>query len=96
MDDNRKKDRNDGTIRLYHYTSQAGFRGINDQKTINQSIKPRGVAGDDAAHGTGTYLTSMDPRTHSKAEVARNNYDGSKLTLCYKQFIEQGHKTVFL
>ena len=44
-----------GNKKLYHYTSKEGLLGIKKSKKILQSDARNG----DAAHGSGTYLTSL-------------------------------------
>ena len=60
---------------LYHYTTKDGKDGIAQGRVIYQStdqIK-------DCLLGEGVYLTSLSPRSHSKEDIARNNYGEYKV-----------------
>jgi RHS repeat-associated protein len=57
-----------GPSRLFHYTDEAGFEGINSSITLNASMPPR------AKYGSGQYLTDVPPEQlfwGTKAEAAR-------------------------
>ena len=62
-------------VRLYHYTSEQGLAAIKREGRIRASRAGRGSAlTRDCQYGEGVYLTRLDPKEHSKAEVAKNNY----------------------
>ena len=51
---------------LYHYTSHNNLERIKREKVIRKS--------DESFHGRGVYLTALDPESHSKQEIGRNNW----------------------
>ena len=59
-------------MRLYHYTSETGHKGIKDGEVIFQSDN----FVSDCKYGKGVYLTSMNPQK-TKKDIAMNNYDGA-------------------
>lgn len=79
------------TITLYHYTSEAGARGINNSKRISASRPKRG-RGDDARYGYGVYLTSIAPNETTKLRLMLNNYDGTPDTMLKRVIAETTHK----
>ena len=58
-------------MKVYHYTDQDGQRSIMRDESISVST---GAKSRDAFHGQGVYLTSMDPESHTKEELAENNW----------------------
>lgn len=61
-------------LKLYHYTNSDGIRGIATSGQIRASTDTK----KDARFGPGMYATTHGPH-NSKADIARNNYDGKKL-----------------
>jgi len=58
------------TKTFYHYTDDAGAKGIKQTGVIKGSSRVRG----DAAFGRGAYFTSFPP-TEDKCDIVANNYD---------------------
>jgi len=58
---------------LYHYTDDEGAQNIVRSGRIHASVGLM-AATDDAGFGNGVYLTKASPQTHTKAEVAMNNW----------------------
>jgi hypothetical protein len=54
----------------YHYTTFAGAEAINRNKIILQSA----LEGADAVLGEGCYFTTMDSRSYTKEEIAKDNW----------------------
>ncbi len=48
--------------KLYHYTDEEGFEGIKRSGVLRKS--------GNVLYGPGVYLTSLDPVSHSKQEIA--------------------------
>jgi len=67
-DEQQKK--GEATDTYYHYTNQAGAKGIAKSRVINKSTQERG----DAVFGDGAYVTKLTP-DRSKREIVENNYD---------------------
>jgi RHS repeat-associated protein len=58
-----------GPSRLFHYTDESGFEGINSSLTLNASMPPR------AKYGSGQYLTDVPPEQlfwGTRVEAARH------------------------
>ncbi|CAH1773185.1 unnamed protein product [Owenia fusiformis] len=64
-------------MKVYHYTSEAGIKGIKSSMKIKQSTDKK----KDAMLGEGVYFTTMTPRQHSKEEIIRNNWDGAVMAM---------------
>ena len=58
------------TVRVYHYTNEAGYFGIRD----SGHIKPSDIKQGDAFYGSGVYGTQLDPSTPVYT-ILHNNYD---------------------
>lgn len=58
------------TVRVYHYTNKAGYKGI----VRSFHIKPSDIKQGDASYGSGVYGTELDPSTPPYT-VLHNNYD---------------------
>ena len=69
---NKGTQENKSKMRLYHYTSETGHKGIKDGEVIFQSDN----FVSDCKYGKGVYLTSMNPQK-TKKDIAMNNYDGA-------------------
>merc|ERR1719319_378844 len=57
---------------FYHYTDDEGAKNIIRTGKILASLSF--MATDDAGFGNGVYLTKMNPRTYTKAQIAKNNW----------------------
>jgi hypothetical protein len=51
-------------ITMYHFTDQAGWKGIRDSLTIKMSSK--------GAFGPGVYLTDLTPEKYDKEGISLN------------------------
>ncbi|CAH1773186.1 unnamed protein product [Owenia fusiformis] len=60
-------------MKVYHYTSEDGLKGIQSSMMIHESTDTT----KDAMLGYGVYFTTMDPGQHSKEEILQNNYDSA-------------------
>lgn len=60
---------NTGPRTLFHYTDEAGQRGILDSGRLNPSLKS--VSPKDARYGDGQYLSDIVPGTKTCAQLAR-------------------------
>ena len=60
---------------LYHYTTTEGKDGIVEGRVIYQSTDRM----KDCMLGKGVYLTSLSPKSHSKEQIAQNNYGEYKV-----------------
>jgi len=56
----------------YHYTDEEGSRKIIRSGKILASLSF--TTSDDAGYGNGVYLTTLNPDTHSKHDIAMNNW----------------------
>ena len=59
-----------GKLRVYHYTDEAGYRGI----LKCGHIRPSDISLGDASYGSHVYATELDP-SMPFYEILRNNYD---------------------
>lgn len=57
---------------FYHYTDEEGAQHIIRSGKLLASLSS--MATDDAGFGNGVYLTTLKPETHSKAQIAENNW----------------------
>ncbi|UUW90730.1 HYD1 signature containing ADP-ribosyltransferase family protein [Pimelobacter simplex] len=57
-----------GGLSLFHYTDEAGMRGILDSGKLNPSLKK--VSPKDARYGDGQYLTDILPGTKTCAQLS--------------------------
>jgi len=57
---------------FYHYTDDEGAKNIIRSGKILASLSF--MATDDAGYGNGVYLTKLKPQTHTKAQIAMNNW----------------------
>lgn len=57
---------------LYHYTSKKGCSSIKKTGCVRCSV-------DEGAkyYGEGVYLTKLNPLSHTRLEIAENNYDNA-------------------
>jgi len=70
MTQEKKKEETEEAETYYHYTDDAGAKGIAQSGVIKKSTRDRG----DAAFGDGTYVTTMPP-SRPKRDIIENNYD---------------------
>ena len=66
-----------GRVRLFHYTSYEGLRGILDKGVIMSLPNhnhPTGLVGGRDVTAGAVFLTDKDPDTYSREMVAYNNY----------------------
>lgn len=68
-----KSGKDSDLLKLYHYTNSDGIRGIATSGQIGESTDTK----KDAAFGRGAYATTQGPH-NSKADIAKNNYDGRR------------------
>merc|ERR1719370_2224530 len=61
-------------VRLYHYTDAGSLESIKQQRLIRKSSRSQHHT--DMIFGEGVYLTSMDPESYDKEELAKNNWLG--------------------
>ena len=54
----------------YHYTTKSGAEAIKISKTILKSL----LDGRDAILGEGVYFSTLDPKSHTKKEIAEDNW----------------------
>jgi hypothetical protein len=54
---------------MYHYTSEAGMKGIVDSKQLNASLKSANPS--DARYGNGQYLSDIAPGTKTCDQLSR-------------------------
>ena len=55
---------------LYHYTDEAGLRGILASGTINPSTAAQNPR--DVRHGDGQYLSDIEPGTRTPSQLSRD------------------------
>ena len=70
-------------MKLYHYTTRKGKDGIMEDEVIYQSTNEI----TDCRFGKGVYLTSLDPYSNSKDDIAVNNYRESKRWATYSEWL---------
>eukprot|EP00747_Dinoflagellata_sp_TGD_P179594 gnl/TRDRNA2_/TRDRNA2_30645_c0_seq1.p1 gnl/TRDRNA2_/TRDRNA2_30645_c0~~gnl/TRDRNA2_/TRDRNA2_30645_c0_seq1.p1 ORF type:complete len:195 (+),score=31.22 gnl/TRDRNA2_/TRDRNA2_30645_c0_seq1:143-727(+) len=61
----------------YHYTSMDGAEAIKTSGRMLPSTSASGYTKDDMRFGEGIYATKLDPHSHTRGQIAYNNYDGS-------------------
>eukprot|EP00584_Thalassiosira_punctigera_P002226 CAMPEP_0172534868 /NCGR_PEP_ID=MMETSP1067-20121228/7090_1 /TAXON_ID=265564 ORGANISM="Thalassiosira punctigera, Strain Tpunct2005C2" /NCGR_SAMPLE_ID=MMETSP1067 /ASSEMBLY_ACC=CAM_ASM_000444 /LENGTH=175 /DNA_ID=CAMNT_0013319721 /DNA_START=198 /DNA_END=721 /DNA_ORIENTATION=- len=62
---------------FYHYTTEESLRAIQRNRYIRPSLDVSNKerhSGPGGRHGSGVYLTDMNPRDYNRKDVARNNY----------------------
>lgn len=68
---------------LFHYTDEAGHKGILESEELNPSLKS--VNPNDARYGNGQYLSDIEPGTKTSAQLSRaflnNPFQGARFTL---------------
>lgn len=90
-------------ITLFHYTNQAGYKGILQSELLNPSTISRNP--NDVRYGEGQYLSDIKPHTKTPAQLSRlflgHPFQGRK----YTHYIEidvsdlnvqQGRSSVFV
>eukprot|EP00928_Gymnodinium_smaydae_P013295 TRINITY_DN14863_c0_g1_i1.p1 TRINITY_DN14863_c0_g1~~TRINITY_DN14863_c0_g1_i1.p1 ORF type:complete len:190 (-),score=21.07 TRINITY_DN14863_c0_g1_i1:62-631(-) len=60
----------------YHYTSMDGAKAISTSGRMLPSTSASGYTKDDMRYGEGIYATKLSPHTHTRGQIAFNNYDG--------------------
>ena len=68
--DDQRNDDQGKTKTFYHYTDDAGAKGIKESGVIKGSSPDRG----DARFGRGPYFTTVPP-SKDKCDIVENNYD---------------------
>jgi RHS repeat-associated protein len=85
-DASAEADSSDIPPKLYHYTSEAGMKGILESETLNPSLKA--LNPNDVRYGNGQYLSDIAPGTMTPAQLSRafinNPFQGAR----YTNFIE--------
>jgi len=79
--DDQRNDDQGKTKTFYHYTDDAGAKGIEESGVIKESSPARG----DAHFGGGVYLTTVPP-SEDKCDIVANNYDSD--TTRNNRFVE--------
>jgi len=85
---NEEKKKGKATDTYYHYTNEAGAKGIAKSGVINKSTQVRG----DAVFGDGAYVTKLTPDT-PKSKIVENNYDNRTNKAWVEDVVKSGNFT---